>query len=153
MTVESLADALEREHHEIDAGLEAFAAGSGGNEPLHNALEALRRHIYLEETMLFPSLREAGLFAPVMVMIREHGEMWHVMDRLGEAVEAGGADATTKDLLGELNGLIEAHNMKEEQILYPSADKVLNADAARELSEFLESGRMPMDWVCAGAAP
>ncbi|HET7045217.1 MAG TPA: hemerythrin domain-containing protein, partial [Gaiellaceae bacterium] len=57
----TLAAALEREHREIDAGIEAFdveSAENGGRvESLTGAISALRRHIYLEEAFLFPALR------------------------------------------------------------------------------------------------
>lgn len=59
MEIESLAAALEREHHEIDAGIAAFTAAPGDWQPLARAIRALRRHIYLEEEFLFPLLREA----------------------------------------------------------------------------------------------
>src|SRR5690242_14443999 len=45
---------LKREHHEIDSAIAAFIEKLDGGcvqpEPLSAALEALRRHIYLEET-------------------------------------------------------------------------------------------------------
>lgn len=61
MTTESVATALEREHHEIDDGIETFtasvAAGDYRLEPLLRTLNALRRHIYLDERFPFPALR------------------------------------------------------------------------------------------------
>jgi hemerythrin HHE cation binding domain-containing protein len=59
MEIESLAAALEREHHEIDAGIAAFTAAPGDRQPLARVIRALRRHIYREEEFLFPLLREA----------------------------------------------------------------------------------------------
>lgn len=66
MQTDSLATALEREHHEIDADIEAFTASPSDRQPLIRAISALRRHIYLEEEYLFPLLRavEPGLEAP-----------------------------------------------------------------------------------------
>ncbi|MGH3292466.1 MAG: hemerythrin domain-containing protein [Trebonia sp.] len=74
METESLAAALEREHHDIDQGIAAFTASPGDPHPLVRAARALRRHIYLEEEFLFPPLGEAepALRAPVFVMLREH---------------------------------------------------------------------------------
>ena len=43
----SLAATLEREHHEIDAGIAAFTAAPADRGPLTRAVGALRRHIYL----------------------------------------------------------------------------------------------------------
>ena len=86
MVNDTLAAALEHEHREIDEGIEAFTSGQADAEtqtaPLTRAMDALRRHIYLEEEFLFPPLRSAGLMAPVFVMLREHGEMWKTLDLL-----------------------------------------------------------------------
>lgn len=147
-----LAEALEREHREIDAGIAAFTARRAGGDvdaaPLTGAVEALRRHIYLEEAFLFPPLRAAGMMPPVLVMLREHGEMWRVLDALeAELGKDPGADAVVS-LCEELIPRLEAHNAKEEAILYAQADAVLPAEASAELQAFLASGQMPDGWVC-----
>src|SRR5215472_14631906 len=89
---DSLTAALEHEHHEIDEGIAAFTAAPGDRQPLAHAIRALRRHIYLEEEFLFPMLYQAqpGVAAPVFVMLREHGQIWTLMDSL----ELLGNDAT-----------------------------------------------------------
>ena len=69
----SLSDVLEREHHEIEASIEAFLEGLSLGETrvqeLTRAVGALRRHIYIEEEFLFPPLRAAGMIPPVFVML------------------------------------------------------------------------------------
>lgn len=84
----SLTPLLEREHHEMDAGIEAFLEGLAQNEirdqERPRSVGALRRHIYLEEEFLFPPLRASGLIPLVLVMLHEHGEIWGTLD----AVEA-----------------------------------------------------------------
>jgi len=147
-----LAAALEREHREIDAGIEAFLEGAPESdddlESLTRALEALRRHIYLEETFLFPPLSDAGMVAPIFVMLREHGELWRTM----EEMESAGAERdAVRALCRQLLALLEKHNAKEEPILYPHADTTLSATAIVELNAFLETGRTPAGWVCSGA--
>ena len=92
MTGTALAEAFTREHHEIDAGIQAYLDGldSGGSvAPLQTAMHALRRHIYLEERFMFPPLREAGLMMPILVMLKEHGELWRRMDELDVALADG----------------------------------------------------------------
>ena len=150
MASETLAAVLEREHRAIDEGIEAFTA-SGGQDtgPLKRSLDALRRHIYLEEEFLFPPLREGGLMAPIFVMLREHGDLWRAMDRL-EAEPGGDAG---QDAARELLALLEQHNSKEEPIIYPQGDAVLSDQAKAELHEFIDNGRMPPGWVCAQARP
>lgn len=151
----TLKEALEKEHHDIDAGVAAFTVGlAGGNPPvdtMQKALAAHRRHIYLEETMLFPPLRMGGLFAAILVMLKEHGQMWNVMDELEPLVAAGGTDAKVPELCEQFVALVAAHNLKEEATIYSKADELLNAPASDKLRDFMATGAMPDGWVCAKA--
>ena len=152
MQVESLAAALEREHREIDAGIEAFTAAPrspGGRDPrpLKEAIRALRRHIYLEEEFLFPPLSEAGLMAPVLVMLREHGQMWTTLGALEADLDAGAGDSALV-LCRRLTVQLLHHNLKEEKILYTQADGVLTAPATERLRALIDSGDLPEGWVC-----
>lgn len=149
MEIESLAAALEREHREIDEGIEAFTAGppSRDQQPLRCAIRALRRHIYLEEEFLFPPLHQAGLVAPVLVMLREHAQMWKLLDSLERQLDAGAAGAGLT-LCQQLSVQLQHHNLKEERILYPRADEALTASATAQLRAFLDSGELPDGWVC-----
>ncbi len=151
METESLAMALEREHHEIDAGIAAFTAAPENPQPLTRAIRALRRHIYLEEEFLFPLLCEAepGLTAPVFVMLREHAQIWATLDSLEREPGAGTAPATGRQLTVRLLH----HNLKEEKVLYPRADDALPQVAAGRLLAFLRSGELPEGWVCVKARP
>jgi hemerythrin-like domain-containing protein len=151
--IETLEAALEREHREIDEGVEAFLAApadQAGIAALRRATEALRRHIYLEEEFLFPPLRDAGMIAPVMVMLREHGEIWTTMRALEAALADGGGREPASEACRDLLERLDRHNMKEEAVLYPRADGALAGPAAERLSALLASGRLPDGWVCAG---
>jgi len=155
MSGDTLQAALEREHREIDGGIEAFIAGLKSGEraaaPLRQTLDALRRHIYLEEEFLFPPLRKTGLMVPILVMLREHGELWRSMNRLEESLAAdAGNDALTR-ACGELLALQETHNAKEEPVIYPSADTKLDTETTAKLAEFLKIGVLPKGWVCSTA--
>ena len=144
--MESLAAALEREHHEIDAGIAAFTAAPADRESLARVIRALRRHIYLEEEFLFPLLREAepGLAAPLFVMLREHAQIWATLDSLDRHPDAGTGPALCRQLAIRLLH----HNLKEEKILYPRADDALPAAAAGRLRALLGSAEPPGGWVC-----
>lgn len=149
MAEDTLETALEREHRAIDGGIEEYRAGDGANqEPLLRSMLGLRRHIYLEERFLFPPLRDAGMMMPVMVMLREHGELWRSMDSLdgllGDGADHGAVAAACDELLAQL----DKHNTKEEPILYARADAVLSSTAAAELSAFIDEGNLPDGWVC-----
>jgi iron-sulfur cluster repair protein YtfE (RIC family) len=152
MPDELLSVALKREHHEIDCAIAAFIDQLDGGrvqpELLSVAMEALRRHIYLEETILFPPIRELGMTMPIFVMMREHGELWRAIDGLTDLI----AETTDTELLRDaghrLLGQLEQHNVKEEPILYPHADTDLPAQVSAELARFIDTGRIPDGWVC-----
>jgi iron-sulfur cluster repair protein YtfE (RIC family) len=156
MPDESLAAALEREHREIDGGIEAFLdkldAGSLTAEPLTAALAALRRHIYLEEVLLFPPIRAGGLVMPIFVMIREHGEIWQTMDAVADLLGAGTDSDRLRDTCRRLLSQLEQHNAKEEPVIYPHADTDMPPEAGAQLSRFIETGRTPDGWVCQQAS-
>ena len=151
MEIESLAKALEREHHEIDAGIAAFTASPGDRQPLTRAIRALRCHNNLDEECLFPLLCRAqpGLAAPVLVMLREHAQIWAILELLEHAPDTRAGLALAKRLTSHLLH----HNLKEERVLYPRADDIGPEAAADRLRAFLDSGEMPDGWVCLKARP
>lgn len=115
------------------------------------AIALLRRHIYVEEEFLFPPLRQAGLAGPVMVMVREHGQMWPLLDRLDQLLTAGPTNLAGS-VGRELPGRLAGHNRKEERILYPQADELMSAAERTELADQLATAQVPRDWVSAGAS-
>lgn len=152
MTPRTVAGDLDREHREIDEGIVAFTE-SGDTERLRAAVAALRRHIYIEEEVLFPPLQDAGLMAPVFVMLREHAQIWRTLDALEAQVDAGrtAADPATAALCRELTVQLQHHNPKEERILYPEADRLLPAAVRTEVAALVDAGELPKGWVCVRA--
>jgi regulator of cell morphogenesis and NO signaling len=151
MPAGTLQSALEREHREIDRGIEAVSARPGDPARvmrLAEAIQALRRHIYLEEFFLFPPLRAAGMAMPVMVMLREHGELWRAMDTLSALIGDGADSRRLGDACDELLQQLDRHNTKEEPVIYPLADTALTAEASTQLARFLATGQTPEGWIC-----
>ncbi|AGC61053.1 hypothetical protein MULP_01031 [Mycobacterium liflandii 128FXT] len=148
----TLSDDLTREHHEIDSAIETFIdeldRGGVQHELLANTLEALRRHIYLEEVILFPPLRDAGIVMPIFVMMREHGQLWRTMDTVAGLLADGNDSSRLRDICTELLDQLLDHNSKEEPVIYPNADTALPLQASTELSRFIGTGRTPDGWVC-----
>jgi regulator of cell morphogenesis and NO signaling len=148
----TLIEALEAEHRVIDDGIEAFAQavadGSADLATLQQTFGLLRRHIYAEEEFLFPPLKEAGLVMPILVMLREHGEMWQRMQALEELAGTGENPGGVTEACSELLALLEQHNTKEEPIIYPQADVTLSPELSDQIEEFLKAGEMPAGWVC-----
>lgn len=147
-----LSGALAREHRVIDDVIVAVVHGDDAQgrttDDLVAALGVLRRHIYAEEEIVFPPLRDAGLVGPILVMLREHAEMWQLLDQLDTLIAAGTADGEVRETCARLLDLLQRHNPKEETILYPQADELLGPIAAAGLRRFLAAGDVPIDWQC-----
>lgn len=152
----SLAEAFTKEHHDIDAAIENYMASTHeGPEQrakmLLEAVSALRRHIYLEEEVVFPDLPRATLMMPLMVMHREHGELWRRMDALEESLQSGSADEQLMADCQELLSLLDNHNSKEEPIIYPQMDTALSVQEQQKVAHLLAGGALPEGWVCQDA--
>ena len=111
-------------------------------------MEALRRHIYLEEEIVFPHLPKGPLMMPLMVMRREHGELWQRMDALAEALGGDSPEDGLADACQELLALLDDHNSKEEPIIYPHLDADLDPAEQERVRTLLEEGTLPDGWVC-----
>lgn len=102
-----------------------------------------RCHHAKEEKHLFPSLQQHGLpvgSGPVAVMLAEHEEgRKRVRAIIGDMAEAkrGAAKAvgTVRDNLAAYINLLRQHIQKEDNILFPMADKLIPADEQQLLSD------------------
>lgn len=150
MNGQPLTEAFEDEHHRIDTGIADFVdsveSGRPDAEALYVALEDLRRHIYLEEDHLFPPVRSGALTAALMVMVHEHGVIWRLMDAAEDAVAADPVAAAAH--CRQLLTVLADHNMKEEPVVYPEADRTLLGPEAAELLDLLETETLPGGWIC-----
>lgn len=90
---------------------------------------AVLAHFDSEEKTLFPTFEaKTGMsMGPTQVMRLEHAQMRTLLDELGSSLTAG----ETEDYLGQAETLLimmQQHNMKEENILYPMCDQHLSAE-------------------------
>jgi len=111
---------------------EAVADGdwSRAGDAWSRFFRVLDKHITgLEEELLFPAFEETnGPEGPTQIMRMEHDQMRILAGRIRTAL----ADQDQPTVLGfaeTLMLLMQQHNMKEEQILYPLMDKSI-ADVA-----------------------
>ncbi|MBT4493372.1 MAG: hemerythrin domain-containing protein [Gammaproteobacteria bacterium] len=98
-------------------------------------VEETEKHFRNEEEILFP--KTEGILppgGPVEVMKYEHRQMrdliGNLREQLGKQDQAG--------FLGEIETLVilmQQHNMKEEQILYPMLDQLLSEDVGTVIEE------------------
>lgn len=150
----SLAQVFTVEHHEIDAGIERYLADTDADpvrraEPLLSAMKALRRHIYLEEEIVFPYLQQGTLMMPLMVMRKEHGQLWQRIDALVDTLHNSSGEPTqVEEICTEILQLLGRHNQKEEPIIYPHMDADLTADEQDKVRDLLAGGTMPEGWIC-----
>ncbi len=91
--------------------------------------EAMAHHFAMEEDVLFPAFeaRTGMSMGPTQVMRMEHEQMNGLIQDMARAV----ADSDQDGYLGlseTLNMLMQQHNLKEENMLYPMSDQVLAAD-------------------------
>jgi iron-sulfur cluster repair protein YtfE (RIC family) len=149
---EWLSQVLVREHGEIDGALKACAdvpvPGPEARAALKRAVGELRRHIYVEEELLFPPLQAAGMTGPILVMLREHAQMWPVLATLDRELVQGVGDDELRRACRQLLVLLQHHNPKEEQIIYPQVDHVVGDDKRHGALELLNTGQMPQGWIC-----
>lgn len=88
--------------------------------------EAMTHHFAMEEEVMFPAFEgHTGMsMGPTQVMRAEHEQMKHLFRAMADALRARDAE----DYLGQSETLLmmmQQHNLKEEQILYPMADQAL----------------------------
>ncbi len=99
----------------------------------------LLSHFGVEEEVLFPAFESRTGMAggPTQVMRGEHAQMRDLIRQMDEALAQKNADAfggTAETLLI----MMQQHNMKEENILYPMCDQALGQDG--ELSSRIAAG-------------
>lgn len=126
-----------RDHHQhcddlFVAAENAVRAGdwTGAGPAMTAFLDAMETHFAAEEEMLFPAFEAAtGMsMGPTHVMRHEHAQMRELFKQMREALSGGDAKAYAS-AADTLLVLMQQHNMKEENILYPMCDRNLGAEA------------------------
>lgn len=132
----ALTDFMHAGHQACDAAFasaEQYALAAdwtAANTEFASFRTGMARHFRQEEEMLFPSLLAAGgPGGPVQVMKMEHAQMNDLIEQLAAAVGARDSDAYA-GVSETLLIVMQQHNHKEEQMLYPIADHILGAQSA-----------------------
>lgn len=104
--------------------------------------EAMLAHFDAEEDTLFPAFEHAtGMRGgPTQVMRMEHNQMREQLADAEQALAAGILDDYA-GMVGTLLIMMQQHNMKEENILYPMCDQHLAGDSQALLA------KIQADWV------
>ncbi|MDS4028169.1 MAG: hemerythrin domain-containing protein [Candidatus Contendobacter sp.] len=132
----TLTQFLVDDHHRCDA---CFAAAeekaqtgdpAGCHQRFQQFRAAMEHHFRQEETVLFPAFEQAtgNTLGPTRVMRLEHQQMRQTWSEMEQTLAGGDLD----EFLGQAETLLilmQQHNIKEEQMLYPMCDRVLGAIA------------------------
>lgn len=102
---------------------EAFVAA------LQTLAAPLGRHAGREEEELFPALAGAGVEAPVRVLTDEH----RLIDGWIGRIAAGLAPDELRSVFAELESTLRGHIEREDEILFPLAERMLGDDRLIEM--------------------
>jgi DUF438 domain-containing protein len=131
-TIDEVMTAGHRTCDRYFANAEAAVADAdwpGAEDAWRKFFQVLDKHITgLEEELLFPAFEEVnGPAGPTQMMRMEHDQMRILVEQINAALSARDKLAFL-GLAETLMLLIQQHNMKEEQILYPMMDEsIVNA--------------------------
>jgi hemerythrin-like domain-containing protein len=92
--------------------------------------QALEAHFGVEEDVLFPEFeRRTGMSGgPTRMMRMEHMQMRGLLDQL-DAAQSAHDPGSFSGVAETLLVMMQQHNMKEENILYPMCEQALAGDA------------------------
>ena len=132
----AIGDFLAADHRRCDglfASAEAAAASGdwpGCGRAFEEFRRALEHHLGMEEQVLFPEFEQRTVMTggPTAVMRGEHGQMRELLAAAAAAAQRRAAD----EFLGHCETLLilmQQHNLKEENVLYPMAERALGAAA------------------------
>lgn len=136
-TQESISSFFEQDHREIDALFAALrfeypAQALPGFEEFDRRLE---RHIRWEEEIVFPAVSGQAPHlgeGPIRVMRMDHEEIRREKASVLKALREGNGDLA-RSHAKSMRYLLQEHNWKEEQVLYPSSDRLLPAESVSEI--------------------
>jgi hemerythrin-like domain-containing protein len=131
-TIKEYLTADHRKCDELFASMEDKANTSlqDAIEDCKRFIEQTERHFQMEERVMFVEFEtKTGMTeGPTQMMRHEHAQMRNLMKQMLEALEAGDKDKFFGNS-ETLMILLQQHNMKEEQMLYPMAQQHLSADS------------------------
>ncbi|MCP4041809.1 MAG: hemerythrin domain-containing protein [Gammaproteobacteria bacterium] len=134
--METISGFMMAEHRRCDellGGVEdRISAGEwdGAQSEFSGFKQAMEQHFTMEESVMFPSFeaRTGSSAGPTQVMRMEHEQVHSLLADMVNAIGAKDQDASL-GVSETLLIIIQQHNSKEEQILYPMVDRMLGNEA------------------------
>lgn len=149
-TEEPPSQLLSGDHRELDRKFEEFRATPPATTGRRNELFEqfaidLRRHIEVEEGLLFPVFSEGDPSRRLLVdlMLDEHRRIEEILRRIHLRLNAG--PESTEDIEFELLNVLWAHDAREEESVYPWFDTHLSADLVRSVRRELHETETKRD--------
>lgn len=123
--------ALKAQFDHLETGVES-AASLDAVQSLGGLLgSALASHAAIENEILFPALRSAvELEGPLSVMMAEHDEIEGTLGKLADESDLDRA----RSLLRHALDVARDHFAKEEEVLFPMAERALGPEALERLT-------------------
>jgi hemerythrin-like domain-containing protein len=133
--MQTVTERMTGEHRSCDDLFAAAEAGAadGDLDAARSGLERfvtdMEHHFQREEQVLFPAFeaRTGQSQGPTMVMRGEHEQMRQLFRELQQSLARGDSERFL-GLSETLLMLMQQHNAKEEQMLYPMSDQVLGGE-------------------------
>lgn len=130
---ETITQAFSKEHSNCDKifaqaeNLVANKQWAEADSEFNKFYTAMEKHFTAEEEILFPTFEErtGHTMGPTQVMRMEHQQMRQIFAQMQTSL-AQRDDEQYLGLSETLLMLMQQHNMKEEQMLYPMTDQALS---------------------------
>ena len=140
---------LTEQHREMEAGIAGLVDGSGSRAEFRTAVLLLRKHIYAEETALFPVIdQDRGRWMALAQMRYEHGDMW---PHIESALALLAADCELDELLPDAEAMLrflKLHDRKEEEAIYSVAGRYAASGRQPPLAGLFADLEIPEGWRC-----
>lgn len=147
---------FEADHDRLDSLLDNFLSLKSSDfaeaKPFFKTfLQGLKRHIIWEEDILFPFFESKTGHAetgPTAVMRHEHRQIEAALEVLHNKVRR--ADPACESEVETLKQILQNHNQKEEQVLYPALDSLLDEKEKAEVFRAMETVPVERYQTCCG---
>lgn len=143
--MQAITDLLSLNHERCDQLFAAVETAIGKDnatqaQTAFNAFHhAMQRHFTIEDVILFPAFEQNNDsdLGVTHMMRMEHEQMRELIEQIQGTLNNGNLQACAS-LAANLLPLIQQHNLKEEQVLYPLLDRALH-DKTTELIQRIKS--------------
>ncbi len=139
---------LIEDHRELDVKLEKLLdiISKGEIDPVLFAQisKSLKRHIYIEEEEIFPSISERSneLRQRIAGLEMEHASIWMLLDRVENEISVRNVEKSPK-YIEEISSILVSHNEQEEDKVYPIISQN-EKNSQKKITEY----EVPEGWVC-----